>query len=60
MNWFEKNIFNRSTVRNVRQSENIRDPFVAGQNSLNAIPSYCFWKDENGINVKIDRSGQPS
>jgi len=60
MNWFEKNIFNRSTVSNVRQSENIRDPFVAGQNSLNAIPSYCFWKDENGINVKIDRSGQLS
>ncbi|KKJ00730.1 hypothetical protein PROH_05515 [Prochlorothrix hollandica PCC 9006 = CALU 1027] len=58
MNWFQKNIFNRSTVSMVGQTETIRDPFASSQSSLNAIPSYCFWRDENGLNVKIDRSGQ--
>lgn len=58
MNWFQKNIFNRSTVSRVGQTEAIRDPFTSSQSLLNAIPSYCFWRDENGLNVRIDRSGQ--
>lgn len=55
MNWFERNIFNRGTQQRVQELANIQDPYALQQNSsLAGIPSYCFWQDEDGLNVRIN------
>ncbi|MDF5713900.1 MAG: hypothetical protein PUP93_08395 [Rhizonema sp. NSF051] len=56
MNWLEKNIFNRGITQQVQQLGTIQDPFVSQQNSaLAVIPSYCFWQDEDRLNIRINR-----
>lgn len=56
MNWLERNIFNRATKQQVQQLGNIQDPFASQQNSaLAVVPSYCFWQDEDGLNIRINR-----
>ncbi|KYC34903.1 hypothetical protein WA1_50220 [Scytonema hofmannii PCC 7110] len=56
MNWFEKNLFNRTTKQQVQQLSNIQDPFAPQKSSaLAVVPSYCFWQDEDGLNIRINR-----
>jgi hypothetical protein len=56
MNWLEKNIFNRAAQQKVQQLSNIQDPFASQPNSaLAVVPSYCFWQDEDGLNIRINR-----
>lgn len=58
MNWFQRNFSNNSTVNKVNQIGNLQDPFATSTKTIDVVPSYCFWRDENGLNIKIDRSGQ--
>ena len=58
MNWFQRNFSSNSTVNKVNQIANLQDPFDTSTKIIDVVPSYCFWRDENGLNIKIDRSGQ--
>ena len=58
MNWWQKHFLNRSTVNQVNQIADFQDPFATYTKTIDVVPSYCFWRDENGLNIKIDRSGQ--
>ena len=58
MNWFQRNFSNNSTVNKVNQIGNLQDPFATSTKTIDVVSSYCFWRDENGLNIKIDRSGQ--
>jgi thiamine biosynthesis lipoprotein ApbE len=58
MNWFQRNFSSNSTVNKVNQIANLQDPFDTSTKTIDVVPSYCFWRDENGLNIKIDRSGQ--
>lgn len=57
MKWWEKHLLNRSTVNQVNQIASFQDPFATSTKNIDVVPSYCFWRDENGLNIKIDRSG---
>ncbi|OYQ62311.1 hypothetical protein B9G53_22845 [Pseudanabaena sp. SR411] len=58
MQWWQKHLLNRSTVNQVNQIADFQDPFATYTKTIDVVPSYCFWRDENGLNIKIDRSGQ--
>jgi len=56
MNWFEKNIFNRSTQQQVKKLDEIEDPFALQQSFESGIaPSYCFWQEQEDLNIRINQ-----
>lgn len=56
MNWFEKNVFNRSTQQQVKKLDEIEDPFALQQSFESGIaPSYCFWQEQDDLNIRINQ-----
>jgi hypothetical protein len=56
MNWFQKNIFSRSSVDKVRQVSSFGIKHEANVASPDLVPNFCIWQDGSGINAKLVRS----
>lgn len=56
MNWFQRNIFSRSSVDNVRQVSSFGINHEANVASPDLVPNFCIWQDGSGINAKLVRS----
>jgi hypothetical protein len=48
MNWFQRKLFDRSTVRKVEEVASYAYPRQSSMPVIDVTPSFCFWQDEQG------------
>ena len=48
MSWFQRNIFDRSTVKMVDLSLSHANPCLASGVAVDVTPGFCFWQDDKG------------
>ena len=53
MNWFQRNIFARSTVSRVRDTAPPGQTVTPLDPSSSVVPSICIWRDEEGLHAKL-------
>lgn len=54
MNWFQRKIFNRSTVRRVNEAASTLTGHEQLPRATEIVPGFCFWQGEDGeINARL-------
>jgi len=62
MNWFQRHLFDRGTAQEVKQLrkqrvEQMKSEQTASRSLTENVPSYCFWKDDEGLHVLANQPG---
>ena len=48
MNWFQRNVFDRSTVKMVDEALSYATPCAASGAVVDVTPGFCFWQGNDG------------